>query len=608
MIQYTKSAFGLGLLFRIQGSAVYRGCISGLFAMFVFYLVREFWDSQHNSNNDELQHPYAVGILVAALTFLLVFRAQAAYSRYWEACSAVHHMMSKWMDATTHTAIYHLQCDHYLHIKPPSFFEYPELNAHFLTRDREDQFGDQHSARSSELEPARISDRATVKSIESVVSERAQQSTKQRRMSKKQRNGLSSQNHSMSDSDRVPIPLQGPAQMDGGWGGLFEDGRATYFDKKNPDGPIEGGFASLQGGRTPPLFLQELAHQCSLLCAVALSTLRNDIEGAESPLDIYKPGHKWPEVDPTKDHAFELSFTEKAMIFLGYGRSPEARTHYNASRPLPVIGGVSEGEIKFLQMARGPSAKTQLCWQWLSEFIIREHLAGSTGHVGPPIISRIIQFLGDGMIYYNHARKIMFIPFPFPHAQLSSCYILVAIPAVAFLMDQYTVDNWVGAVLTFFTITALSGIHEVARELENPFRNVPNEIPLVTLQAQFNEALLTMYAGYHPDHFWRDSAEHYKTAPVPSTPGKKAREFNLVKPEFHGAPCTPTRGNVVSTEVPLEAPAQPSPSLEAQIQELVKKIEDQGRELESLRQKANDGDKRPQEEEVVFEKEQKNDV
>ena len=97
------------------------------------------------------------------------------------------------------------------------------------------------------------------------------------------------------------------------------------------------------------------------------------------------------------------------MLFAGVGRTPEERTRYNASRPLPVIGGISDNEIKFLQMARGPYAKTQLCWNWLSEFCIREHLAGSLGKVGPPIISRIIQFLGDGMIYYNHARKIMFI-------------------------------------------------------------------------------------------------------------------------------------------------------------------------------------------------------
>ena len=61
----------------------------------------------------------------------------------------------------------------------------------------------------------------------------------------------------------------------------------------------------------------------------------------------------------------------------------------------------------------------------------------------------------------------------------------------------------------------LTGLHEVARELENPFRNVPNEIPLVTLLAMFNESLIVLYSGFHPDHFWepdeyRDFGENRK--------------------------------------------------------------------------------------------------
>jgi predicted membrane chloride channel (bestrophin family) len=46
------------------------------------------------------------------------------------------------------------------------------------------------------------------------------------------------------------------------------------------------------------------------------------------------------------------------------------------------------------------------------------------------------------------------------------------------------------------------GLYEVSRELEHPYVNVPNNLPLTTIQAQFNEALVTMYAGYHPDSWW----------------------------------------------------------------------------------------------------------
>ena len=69
-------------------------------------------------------------------------------------------------------------------------------------------------------------------------------------------------------------------------------------------------------------------------------------------------------------------------------------------------------------------------------------------------------------------------------------------------MLSYVDSVYIAALLNFFTILCFCGLHEVARELENPFTNEPNDIPLVTFQSQFNEALLSMYAGYHPDSWY----------------------------------------------------------------------------------------------------------
>jgi hypothetical protein len=54
-------------------------------------------------------------------------------------------------------------------------------------------------------------------------------------------------------------------------------------------------------------------------------------------------------------------------------------------------------------------------------------------------------------------------------------------------------------------------MHEVARELSNPYNTVPNDLPLNNFQAQFNEALVTMYAGFHPDSWKKEEVEE-KTA------------------------------------------------------------------------------------------------
>lgn len=93
MIIYQRSAYGINLLLRVHGSAVYRGAVMGTLSVVCFVLMREFWSDPGIRTADEISHPYAVGVLVATLTFLLVFRAQSAYSRYWEAATSVYQMV-----------------------------------------------------------------------------------------------------------------------------------------------------------------------------------------------------------------------------------------------------------------------------------------------------------------------------------------------------------------------------------------------------------------------------------------------------------------------------------------------------------------------------------
>lgn len=477
---------------------MYRACVPGLLSVGL-YIFLERWKDE-NDESTYVDHPYGVGVLISSVSFLIVFRANYGYQRYWNACGDVHHMMSKWLDAVSHTGVYHMQQKHYNHIKPPSYFDHHDLNMYGFRRDRErerDVFSNNDTVRSQDIK----SMRALSKSIAIVKNPSGSKSFEDDFESP------------LLGSNAVTDPnyLLDKGEMDGGWGGLFNDGTSTYYNPSDPMSWEKGedrGFASKVGGRTPSLFLQELTHLASLCTAVAFSTLRSDIEGTEAPLDMYKAGSEWPEADPDKLKGNWENFKETILYLGGVDKSDAMRTAYNASRPFPVIGGVSDNEIAFLQRAKGASAKVNLAWHWLSEFIIREHLAGSLGDVGPPIISRIIQFLGDGMIYYNHARKTMFIPFPFPHAQLSAFFLVTIMFAVPVLMDEIAADLGIGCALTFLTVTCLAGLHEVARELENPFKNIPNEIPLVTLQAMFNEALITLYAGYHPDHFW--DADEYR--------------------------------------------------------------------------------------------------
>jgi len=509
MIPYQKSFIGVALLFRVHGSPLCRAGIPGLLSVVILLLLKHFWMLDEYEGN--FDHPYGIGVLISSVSFLIIFRANYGYQRYWNACSDVHQMMSKWQDAGVQTGVYHMQSSHYDCIKPPNYYDNHDLNKLGLSRDREKADDFFSGSRRDQLMFRKR--RGTIKSITcktpspdcspaSVGSDTSLQS-------------FANDESGLIDNSKFLI---NEGRLDGGWGSLFGDYTSTFHplgsDPKDWKKGYTKGFASTHGGRTPSLFLQELVHLISLLNAVAFSTLRNDVEGAPSPLDMYHPGSKFPKADPDK-HLRETERWTTLRYLFGFDRTSESRTRYNASRPLPVLGGVSENEIKFLQRAKGPSAKVALAHGWLSEFIVREDLAGSLGEVGAPIISRVMQFLSDGMVSYNHCRKTMFIPFPFPHAQLSVFFNVTMIAAVPLLMIEYSHRLWLDALLTFATVVCLSGLHEVSRELENPFRNIPNDIPLDTLQSMFNESLITIYAGYHPDHYWDGNEYRVKAGESP---------------------------------------------------------------------------------------------
>lgn len=83
------------------------------------------------------------------------------------------------------------------------------------------------------------------------------------------------------------------------------------------------------------------------------------------------------------------------------------------------------------------------------------------------------------------------MPFPFVHGQITAFFSLATIFLFPLLFNSFVTKLWFACVMNFLTVLCFLGIHEVARELENPFQNTPNDLPLTTMQAQLNEALVT---------------------------------------------------------------------------------------------------------------------
>ena len=54
---------------------------------------------------------------------------------------------------------------------------------------------------------------------------------------------------------------------------------------------------------------------------------------------------------------------------------------------------------------------------------------------------------------------------------------------------------WLAIIIAFLTTLAFFALHEVARELEDPFLHPPNEAPIGAVQTSFNKRLVSIWSG-----------------------------------------------------------------------------------------------------------------
>ena len=99
------------------------------------------------------------------------------------------------------------------------------------------------------------------------------------------------------------------------------------------------------------------------------------------------------------------------------------------------------------------------------------------------------------MLGYNHARKFTEVPFPFPYAQLVLALLVIFALTAPVVIVAWVEDAAAGVILTFVAVWGYFAIHEVNRELEDPFLHGPNDLPLPTLQADLNNRLQSLDAS-----------------------------------------------------------------------------------------------------------------
>ena len=137
MIRYSKTWCGFTVLFRLDGTSWPYGVIPGSIAVLVS-IALELWeevDDRIRDRNNFIDHPYAFQLFAYMLGFLMVFRTNFAYQRYWEAMGHLQAMGAKWLDGTCMGIVFDSggnNMDHLLH----GMFDEKSLEPHSKTAEK----------------------------------------------------------------------------------------------------------------------------------------------------------------------------------------------------------------------------------------------------------------------------------------------------------------------------------------------------------------------------------------------------------------------------------------------------------------------------------------
>ena len=148
-------------------------------------------------------------------------------------------------------------------------------------------------------------------------------------------------------------------------------------------------------------------------------------------------------------------------------------------------------DVTSLRHLRDSKNRCDVLCLWLSRLILDNHL--NKVLVAPaPILSRSFQDLGRGRVRVSDLAKIRDIPFPFPYAQLIVTMLTAHSVITAMITSQYIHPwYWAGGI-TFIAISGFWALFFISAEIDHPFGDDPNDLPLAEMQQDWNARLLEL--------------------------------------------------------------------------------------------------------------------
>mmetsp|Transcript_55988 Transcript_55988/g.130904 ORF Transcript_55988/g.130904 Transcript_55988/m.130904 type:complete len:445 (+) Transcript_55988:132-1466(+) len=151
------------------------------------------------------------------------------------------------------------------------------------------------------------------------------------------------------------------------------------------------------------------------------------------------------------------------------------------------VGGIEQASLEYLQLIRD---KEEVIQQWIQRVVVLRMYDGVLP-VPPPVISRVFQEMSRGIVNLQNARKIADFPFPYPLAQVSMLLLVIHWSLMPFISSMLLLPLN-GAGMSFAVTFSVWCVHFTALQLESPFGDEPNDLPMDQMMADYNQSLQTL--------------------------------------------------------------------------------------------------------------------
>eukprot|EP00930_Biecheleria_cincta_P046223 TRINITY_DN31880_c0_g1_i1.p1 TRINITY_DN31880_c0_g1~~TRINITY_DN31880_c0_g1_i1.p1 ORF type:complete len:512 (-),score=78.84 TRINITY_DN31880_c0_g1_i1:37-1572(-) len=187
--------------------------------------------------------------------------------------------------------------------------------------------------------------------------------------------------------------------------------------------------------------------------------------------------------------------------------------HEDLGYPSLDVGGLDQATLRYLWDCKiEPELnfnRVEVIIHMVQNLVVNAQDTGVL-KIAPPILSRVFQTISRGQVNLANCKKITSTLFPFPYAQLIALMLFVfSIGTPAIMASICTSILW-GVVFTTVPVFCLYALNLIARELELPFGQDANDLPLLRFQEHMNNSLV-MLSHDNVDHVPSTLVSHHKT-------------------------------------------------------------------------------------------------